>query len=118
MNTLPPSAAPFRNVRNIKYCSSELEPLLPNSPLKLPATTLNAYAAVVQSAVESSPLTSPDFVFFSSWIPAIIAGLREDGGPEGSIRGHIKAAVSYMVRIQVTTHLPQLVSPIAAMLSA
>ena len=67
---------------------------LASNTYKIPGDTLNAYGAVLQMTREGSPTGSPDFVLFSSWIPAIVSGYTKDGGIEGSVAGHVKAVVS------------------------
>lgn len=83
----------MRRIRNIDFCSQELETLLPNRTDKIAGTTLDAFAAVAQEVAENSPLGKCDFCIFSSWIPAIVSGREPDGGHAGSIEEHLLAAV-------------------------
>ncbi|KAI0749420.1 hypothetical protein C8Q80DRAFT_1161966 [Daedaleopsis nitida] len=77
-----PDLTPLRHIRNIEFCSQDLQPLLPGKKLKLASTPLNAYAAVLQQEADSD-VRSPDFCLFSLWIAAIASGERQDGGHEG-----------------------------------
>ncbi|KAI0729049.1 hypothetical protein C8Q72DRAFT_944230 [Fomitopsis betulina] len=69
MDALPDTL--MRRIRNIDFCSQELETLLPDRTQKIAGTTLDAFAAVAQDVVEHSSLRESDFCIFSSWIPAI-----------------------------------------------
>lgn len=89
MDTIPDTR--MWRVRNINFCSQELETLLPARTQKLAGTTLNAYAAVIQQVAECSS-TGADFCFFSSWIPALASGAVRAGGFEGTVEDHVLAA--------------------------
>lgn len=95
MDILPDSH--MRRIRNIDFCSQELETLLPHRQQKISGTTLDAFAAVVQDVAARSP-TGRDFCLFSSWIPAIVSEHVPDGGHAGSIEDHLLAAVSYSMK--------------------
>lgn len=90
MSTLPDSY--MRRIRNIDFCSQELETLLPSRKQKISGTTLDAFAAVVQDVADGSS-KGRDFCLLSSWIPAIVSGRERDGGHAGSIEEHLLAAV-------------------------
>ncbi|KAI0727555.1 hypothetical protein C8Q72DRAFT_839821 [Fomitopsis betulina] len=79
----------MRRIRNIDFCSQELETLLPDRTQKIAGTTLDAFAAVAQDVVEHSSLRESDFCIFSSWIPAIVSGQVRDAG---TIEEHLLAA--------------------------
>ncbi|EIW56114.1 uncharacterized protein TRAVEDRAFT_50602 [Trametes versicolor FP-101664 SS1] len=91
MDTLPDSGSCMRRIRNIDFCSQELETLLPNRVHKISGTTLDAFAAVAQEVADASS-KGRNFAFFSSWIPAIVSGRERDGGHAGSIEEHLLAA--------------------------
>lgn len=95
MDTLPDSY--MRRIRNIDFCSQELETLLPNRQQKISGTTLDAFAAVAQDVATRSP-AGRDFCLFSSWIPAIVSEHVPDGGHAGSVEEHLLAAVSLLMR--------------------
>lgn len=95
MDALPDTL--MRRIRNIDFCSQELETLLPDRTQKIAGTTLDAFAAVAQDVVEHSSLRESDFCIFSSWIPAIVSGQVRDGGHAGTIEEHLLAAVRYTI---------------------
>lgn len=87
---------PSRQIRNINFCRQDLEPLLPNQTQKISATTIDAYAAVIQRVSDSSESSTPaSYCFFSSRIAALSAGLVKPMVRSGeSIESHVLAAVS------------------------
>ncbi|KAI0676072.1 hypothetical protein C8Q78DRAFT_1007946 [Trametes maxima] len=81
----------MRRIRNIDFCSQELETLLPSCTRKISGTTIDAFAAVVQEVAEKRQGGQCSFCLFSSWIPAIVSGQYSDGGHAGSIDDHVLA---------------------------
>lgn len=102
MDALPDTH--MRRIRNIDFCSQDLESLLRLRKQKLSGTTLDAYAAITQDVADRSS-KGRDFVLFSSWIPAIVSGFVRDGGHAGSVRVHVMAAVSAHYRVPVVYNL-------------
>ncbi|KAJ2979255.1 hypothetical protein NUW54_g11165 [Trametes sanguinea] len=94
MDTLPDTH--MRRIRNIEFCSQELSTLLPGRTQKIVGTTIDAFGAVIQQEAESSRSTSTSLsrlpCIFSSWIPAMASGRVREGGLEGTIENHVKAA--------------------------
>ena len=75
-------------IRNIEVWKSDLLPLIVGGE-KIPGTPINAYCALLQDSAEGCP----DYVIFSSWLAALVSGAAKEGAGEGTIEGHIRAAV-------------------------
>ncbi|KAJ2966730.1 hypothetical protein NUW54_g13722 [Trametes sanguinea] len=76
----------MRRIRNIDFCSQEIETLLPHCTQKIVGTTIDAFAAILQDGASQQ---GHDYCMFSSWIPAIVSGRERDGGHAGTIQDHI-----------------------------
>ena len=83
----------LRQIRNIQVCRADLEPLLPQVKKKLPSTTINAFGAYLQHALNEAAETTTDPIIFSSWLGPIASGKIKDGGIEGSFEQDVIAAV-------------------------
>lgn len=80
-----------RGIRNIQLGSSDFLPLI-NGKAKIPGAALNAFGAALQQIAERVDGHS-DFCTFSSWLGPLISGKLNEGGLQGTINDHIKAAV-------------------------
>ncbi|EMD33802.1 hypothetical protein CERSUDRAFT_76503 [Gelatoporia subvermispora B] len=79
-----------RQIRDIQVARSDLDPLLLGKSDEICGTVLNAYGAALQLAAEESG--NADFCIFSSWMPDLVNGLRQENAFVGSLRGHIDFA--------------------------
>ena len=76
-------------IQNIEVGKSDLLSLILGNK-KTPSTPINAYGAYLQE-IEGG---TSDFIIFSSWLPALIAGWAKEGPTNGTINEHIEVAVS------------------------
>ena len=79
----------IRKIWNIEVGKSDFLPLILGDK-KIPSMPINAYSAYLQ---EIKGGTS-EFIIFSSWHPALIAGWAKEGPANGTIKEHIGVAVS------------------------
>jgi len=86
----------IRQIWNIQICQLDLEPLLPEGKMKLPSTTINAFAVHLQNVLDDNPglIEGDRPSIFSSWLGPLATGEINDGGMEGSFQVHVFAAVS------------------------
>lgn len=77
-----------RKIRNIELFKSDLLPLIYENK-KIPSIPINAFGARLQEQEAPS-----DFTIFSSWLAALVGGGAKEGGANGTVEGHIAAAVS------------------------
>jgi hypothetical protein len=77
-----------RKIRNIEVWKSDLLPLIVGEK-KIPSVPINAYGALLQDSTEQC-----DYIIFSSWLAALVTGVAKEGAGEGTVEGHIRAAVS------------------------
>jgi hypothetical protein len=77
-----------RKIRDIEVRKSDLLPLIVGEK-KIPSVPINAYGALLQDSTEQC-----DYVIFSSWLAALVSGVAKEGAGEGTIEGHVRAAVS------------------------
>ncbi|KAI0739803.1 hypothetical protein C8Q80DRAFT_1124129 [Daedaleopsis nitida] len=83
--------SPLCRIRNIHFCSQDLEPLLPGHREKITATTVDVFGAVIQQASECSESVNTDYCIFSSRIAALAAGIVSPINEE-SIEAHVLGA--------------------------
>ena len=79
----------IHKIWNIEVGKSDLLPLILGDK-KIPSTPINAYSVYLQ---EIKGGTS-EFIIFSSWLPALIAGWAKEGPANRTIKEHIEVAVS------------------------
>ena len=89
LNLPPDLHLQIRKIRNIKIGKNDLLPLILGKK-KIASTPINAYGAHLQQ-IEGG---TSDFIIFSSWLPALIDGWAKEGPANGTIKEHIKVAVS------------------------
>jgi hypothetical protein len=78
-----------RKIQNIEVWRSDLLPLIIGGQ-KIPSIPINAFGAQLQEFDQGNR----DYTIFSSWIGTFVSGDAKEGSAEGTIREHIKAAVS------------------------
>ena len=81
-----------RQIRNIDIWENDLLPLIVHET-KIPSTPINAYGAHLQDNGQQEA----NYTIFSSWLGSLVSGVAKEGVANGTVDGHIQAAVSRIV---------------------
>ena len=87
---LPDLHLEVRKIQNIEIWRRDLL-LLITGRQKISSIPINVYGAQLQDQDQGG---DQDYIIFLSWLGAFVSGEWLEGGAEGTIEEHIKAAVS------------------------